>query len=127
MACKNNDPIAYIEERLHQWAEWFSRGNLVGIGYPNRSIEHRIWREGGLLIKATGEKPSPVNEAAEEIEKLIKEMSMQSEILAAVIRCHYFSQGSLRIKSKRVGISHTQFKHYVDMAHWWLVGRINRL
>lgn len=125
MSSKNTDVIAYIESRLQEWAEWFSRGNLAGIGYPNRSIEYRIYREGGVLIKGTGEKPSPVNEAAEEIEKLVKEMAMHNQLLASVLRCHYFSQGSLRIKSKRVGISHTQFKHYVDMAHWWLVGRIS--
>lgn len=37
---------SYVDFRLQQWAEWFSRGNCYGIGYPSSSIEYRLMKEG---------------------------------------------------------------------------------
>ena len=49
-----NEPfVKYVEERLQQWAEWYSSGNWYGLGYPSCSIEYRLMTE-GILVKATG-------------------------------------------------------------------------
>lgn len=121
----NNDKfMKYLEERLYQWAEWYSRGNLYGLGYPPCSLEYRIMTE-GTIIRSTGSRSLPTNAAAEEIENLVREMSQQNQTMALALRCQYFNRGSLRIKAKRLNISHTQFKHYVDMAHQWLAGRLS--
>lgn len=121
---RNEELMDYIEERLHQWAEWFSRGNFCGLGYPPCSMEYRIMRE-GTVIRSTGPRPLPTNEAAEEMEALIREMAQQNINMALALRCEYFNRGSLRKKAQKLNISHTQFKNYLGMAHQWLAGRIS--
>lgn len=116
----------YVKERLYDWADWYSRGNLYGLGYPDRTIEYRLMREGGLLIRGTGKKSPPTNAAAEEIEQCVNEMGQQNALMALALRYHYFTYGSLRKKSKSLGISHVQFKIYVDMAKQWLTGRLSQ-
>lgn len=121
-----NDILQYIERRLEEWADWYSRGNNYGLGYPSCSILYRLMKE-GHIIRSSGPKPLPTNEAAEEIESLIKIMAQQNQTMALALRCQYFTQGSLRQKAKQLNMSHTQFKHYVDMAHQWLAGRLSFL
>jgi len=114
----------YVEERLAQWADWYSRGNLFGLGYPSISMEYRLMRE-GTVVRTSGKHQSlPSNEAAEEIESLVKEMSEQNVRMALVLRCHYFNHGSLRIKAKKLDISYTHYRHYVELAKQWLLGRL---
>ncbi len=114
----------YVQRRLQEWAEWFSRGNFYGLGYPSCSIEYRLMREGSIT-KHSGSRPLPCNTEAEEIEKLVKELSEQNNNLAIALRCFYFTNGSLRVKAKNVAISHVYLKYYVDMAHQWLMGRLS--
>ncbi|WP_342221507.1 hypothetical protein [Candidatus Fukatsuia endosymbiont of Tuberolachnus salignus] len=119
-----NNFIHYLEERLYQWAEWYSRGNFSGLGYPSCSIEYRVMTEGNVF-RRPGLKPLPIHAAAEEIERLVNAMAQQNPVMVQVLRCHYFNRGSLRYKAKKLAISHTQFKNYVDMAHQWLLGRLS--
>lgn len=119
----SNELMKYLEERLYQWAEWYSRGNFCGLGYPPYSLEYRIMRE-GTLVRSTGSRPLPTNEAAEEIEALVVEMKNYNSDMALALRIHYFNRGSLRTKSKKLNISHMQYKRYVEMAHQWLTGRL---
>lgn len=120
----SNEFLKYIEQRLEQWADWYSRGNWYGLGYPVCSIEYRIMKE-GILSKNTGYRSLPDNKEAEEIEKLVNEMSEYNKIMALAIRCHYFSCGGLRTKAGKIKVSHMQYKSYVDMAHQWIVGRLS--
>jgi hypothetical protein len=113
----------YLEERLYQWADWYSRGNFYGLGYPSCSMEYRMMTE-GVVARNSRPKPLPSNEAAEEIEKLVKEMTEYNQTMANALRCQYFLPGSLRSKATKLDISHSHFKHYVDMAHQWLAGRL---
>ncbi|GFN47425.1 hypothetical protein RINTU1_35060 [Candidatus Regiella insecticola] len=66
----------YLESRLHQWAEWYSRGNFFGLDYPSCSLEYRIMTEGNVF-RRPGPKPLPNHEAAEEIECLVNEIAQQ--------------------------------------------------
>ncbi|EFL91398.1 hypothetical protein REG_1696 [Candidatus Regiella insecticola LSR1] len=63
-----NNFTRYLENRLYQWAEWYSRGNFSGLGYPSCSIEYRIMTEGNVF-RLPGSKPLPIHAAAEEIER----------------------------------------------------------
>jgi hypothetical protein len=116
--------VKYVEERLQQWAEWYSRGNLYGLGYPPYTLEYRLMTE-GIVVRSTGPRPIPSHEEAEEMENLVKEMSHQNHKMALALRCQYFSSGALRIKAKKLHISHNQFKYYVDLGHQWLAGRLS--
>jgi hypothetical protein len=116
--------MRYLEERLCQWADWYTRGNCYGLGYPRCSVEYRILLE-GVIQRNSGAKPLPSNEAAEEIENLVKQMAQYDATMAKALRCHYFVTGNLRLKSSHLKMSHSHFKHYVDMGHQWLAGRLS--
>ena len=114
----------YLQERLYQWAEWYSRGHGYGVGYPPCSTEYRLMTE-GIVVKANYPKPLPSNESAEEMEHLVKEMTEFNFVMAQALRSQYFDPGTLRSKSKQLNMSHSHFKHYVDLAHHWLAGRLS--
>jgi hypothetical protein len=114
----------YLDERLNEWAEWYSHGNWHGLGFSPCTVEYRLMTE-GVVIKGTAPKHSASNEDAEEIESWVKEMSEQNFKMALALRYHYFTEGGFRMKAKKVLVSHTQFKKYVDMAHQWLAGRLS--
>ncbi len=121
--------IHSVEKRLEQWAEWYSRGNGYHLGYPSCSLEYRLLTE-GVVVRSTAPPQLPSHPAAEEMERLVKELGEQNRAIAIILRCHYFMQGSLRAKSNRlkkldVSISHTHFKRYVDMGHQWLAARLS--
>ena len=118
--------LGYVEERLDQWAKWFSEGNSYGMGYSPCSIEYRLMTV-GIINKSSGPKPLAYNEEAEEIESLICELAKQDKLTAEVLRYHYLQKGSFRDKSKAFNISHNQFSHFVDMAHHWLAGRLTAI
>jgi hypothetical protein len=71
--------LAYVERRLEAWGHWFARGNLYGLGYPPCSIEYRLMREGIVRTTPAGQKYTPVNDSAEEIEKLVQELALQDQ------------------------------------------------
>lgn len=79
----------------------------------------------GNAQHSSGPKPLPCNEAAEEIEDLVKQMAEQNLTMADALRCQYFVTGTLRTRAARLKISHSHFKYYVDMAHQWLAGRLS--
>ncbi len=119
-----NQFMEYVESRLHEWAEWFCKGNWYGIGYPTRSTIEKLMRE-GFSGKAYGPRPLPTHESAEEIEKLIMIMAKQNFDMAYALRLQYLTRGSLRAKSNAFNVSHMTFKYYVGMGKQWLAGRLS--
>lgn len=125
----NEKYIKYVEQRLDDWAAWFSSGNSYGLGYPRRTIEHVLMTE-GIVSKTTKPQPLPCNEEAEEIEALVVEMEKQNNKMAYILRHHYFEPGALRAKAhsyskQHAEVSYRKFKEYVDMAKQWLAGRLS--
>ena len=116
--------VCYVERRLEEWAHWFSRGNFYGLGYPPCSVEYRLMKEGSVKTTPVGLRPLPVNEKAEEVERLVREMSLQNSAMALALRRYYFHRYSLRRQAQEAGISHTQLKALVDMGRQWVVGRM---
>jgi hypothetical protein len=117
--------LAYVERRLAEWGDWFARGNLYGLGYPPCSIEYRLMKEGHVRTNPPGQRFTPINESAEEIENLVQELALQNAHLALALRDYYINQFSLRKQAKEAGISHTQLKYLLDMAKQWVVGRLS--
>jgi len=120
-----NDVIQYVERRLEEWADWYLRYNDFGLGYPKKSLEARLMETGGYLVKTTGPVYPPENVEAEEIEGLVAEIARQTPKLAQALRAQYFDRGTLPFKARKIGVSRTQFKVYVDMGKQWLAGRLS--
>lgn len=116
--------IEYVKTRLLEWAEWHCKGNFVGLGFSSFSIEYRLMVE-GIINKRQGPRPLPSNEDAEEIEIYWVEMYKQNEPIAVALHHHYLIEGTLQSRSKLMGISHSQFRHYVQMGFQWMAGRLS--
>jgi len=117
----------YIESRLEEWGEWFSRGNFSGLGYPSKTIEQRLRDGGGILVKMTGPWVPPTNRNAEEIEDLVKELAKRYPSLASVLRKKYFASSykSLSKIAKEIQMPVRTFHEHVKMAKMWLEGRLS--
>lgn len=120
----SSDMDCYVEHRLKEWANWYTRNLDHGLGYPKRSVEGRLLDEGGYLSKRTGYKREMVHHDAEEIETLIKEMSLYNQELAKAIRVEYIKNNTQANKAKLLSVSLAQFKLYIKMAKAWLSGRL---
>jgi len=116
--------IQYIDYRLKEWANWFGRGNFYGIGYPPCSTEYRLMT-GIISERQCGIRVMPCNEDAEEIEKLIHEMSKQNNKMAFALRIHYLDGGKWQMHKSEIGIGETKFRVYVHMGRQWLAGRLS--
>lgn len=114
--------LTQLQYRLEQWAESYSSGNAYGLGFLSSSLEYRLQRD-GFLQRGSGYFEPRIAVAAEEIEQWVCELYQQNPQMAVALRQYYFTQGSLRQKAKLGHMSHTQFKHQVDLAHQWLLGR----
>lgn len=122
-----NDNMQYVEERLQQWAEWYSRGNLFGLGYPPCSLEYRLMTE-GVVVKSTGPRPIACNEEAEEIERFVREIAKQNNKIALALRCQYFGymgRRKSREHAELLRMSYARFRVYVAMGRQWVAGRLS--
>ena len=66
----------------------------------------------------------PYDEDAEEIEQCVKKMAQQKPKTAEALRIQYLYRGTLHQKAKKINMSDTQFKVYVQMAKQWIAGWI---
>lgn len=115
----------YLEMRLNQWAEWFSRDNQY-LSYPSCSIEYRLMKN-GIIVPSTAPKQIPCNEEAEEIEALVKEMAEYNNEMALALRLRYFEKGMVKKRHAALNVSYSQFRFYISMARQWLAGRLSLL
>ena len=114
----------YLEDRLLEWGEWLKTGNYYNIGYPRQS-SIAMFAEGRCINQGLKSRPTlDTHEAAEEMEKLVTTMAHYNPLMANCLRRYYLDQLSLRSSAQKMGVSHTQFKLYVQLAKQWLVGRM---
>lgn len=117
--------LRYIDDRLKEWAQWSKCGTRVGIGYPSCSVEYRLMTEGHVDRSYVGLKPMPTYPAAEEMENLIKEMTVQHRKMADVIKYYYLHAGGIRRHARKLCMSHAQFEMHLNTSRWWLAGRLS--
>lgn len=116
----------YLENRLHQWAEWYSRKEDNGLGFPSESNEYKMQTYGNVPRGTPGPKPLPVHPAAQEVEETISMMATknsQTEQYAAALR-HYYLEGreNKRKAAKIMCVSEAQFYIFFNGALCWLDG-----
>ncbi len=96
------------------------------MGYPGKSTLALLREYQGVVIRVQGIKPLPTHEQAEQIEKLVAELAMQNERLAKVLRQNYLGVGTAMRKARQIGLSYAHFKVQLDMAWYWVAGRLTR-
>ena len=114
--------IFFLEEQLEAWSCWVlkSQGNVLG--FPKCSIYANMAR----VRPQNGTVPYylPTHDMAERMEGYIKELAERHIELANALRLFYCELGSYALKANRLGISCTQFKTNVNLARYWLAGRL---
>jgi len=116
----------YLENRLQVWADWYTRSLSLGLGYPPKNLMAKLQETGGLPLRSNGQSPILSHPQAEEIEKLVCQLSEQYRFLADTLREFYCGEGLMTQKAKRLKMSYPQFKICVDKAKMWLTGRISQ-
>jgi hypothetical protein len=116
---------SYLNNRLNHWAKWFVYHGDFGLGFPHKSREGQLIDGGGISIRSTSHY-IPSNSMAEETENLVKELANQNARLAEALREYYFGAGNMVYKAQHIGVSASHFKVYVDMAKYWLIGRLSQ-
>lgn len=114
---------AYVEQRLSEWGEWFSRGDYIDIGFPRKNILARMRDEGGQLIRATGQKPFPTNTRAEEIEALLMMLNDDQPISAHVLIITYlYPEAPLLVAEEKFGYKKSNYYNYYNVGFAWIKG-----
>jgi len=114
-----------LEERLEKWGNWCVREEDNGLGYPSRSLDAIVLEEAGVLEKRRGHRAIPINPNVDEIESMVRELSKRDPILAKALREKYVGRGTLKARANNLGISYSTFKIYVELAKYWLAGRLS--
>lgn len=124
----NPQILRYLNQRLEEWAEWFSRKEQLGLGYPTQSREYKLMTIGNISRENPGPKPLPVNEAAEEMENIIRIMatqSLQAKKNAEALRGFYLQNKRKQSKCEMArlrGISEGSIRRQLNGALSWLAG-----
>ncbi len=116
----------YVEYRLEHWADWNKRKNDNGLGYPKESTIYRMMHIGCLSKDQHIPQTFSIPAEVDEIEQLIKQMWEQNKRIADALRKFYLGdEKNIRMKASALELSVTQFKVHVDMAKYWLAGRLS--
>ena len=115
--------IYFLEEQLQAWAYWVVKKEGNELGFPKCSIYANMTRV-GPQANIRGQYYLPTHDIAERIENYIKELAERHADLAKTLRFFYCEMGSYPLKAKRLGLSCTQFKTNLQLARYWLAGRM---
>jgi len=114
---------AYVEARLAEWGEWFSRGIQINIGFPNKNILARMREEGGQIIRATGPKPLMANTKAEEMEEILMSLNTHQPVLAHVLMITYlYPESPVVIAEKKFGYKKSNYYKQFNIGFAWIKG-----
>jgi hypothetical protein len=107
-----------LESRLLHWGNWLVKTLTSGIGYPSQST----------LVTALQGSPStvahylPDNPDAEQIEKLVLEMSLKHKVWATVLRRHYTRENGQTADSvaKALEMQPRIYSYHLSMGRRWV-------
>lgn len=110
----------WVCKRLHEWAHWSHMA--TGLGYPSRTVEHRLMTEGaGASRRGSGGLPSVDQTPQEVIETEEAVTKLPTDLRDAIIR-KYLDKGTDKQKAKDAGVSYERFRRLLEAAHSRLAG-----
>jgi len=113
----------YIEDRLREWGEWFSRDITNSIGFSRRNILARLRDEGGQIVSATGQKPLPTNAQAEEMESILITLNKNQPALTYILMIKYlYPDKCIWMVREELGCNKSHYYTQVNLAFEWIKG-----
>jgi hypothetical protein len=108
--------IDYMNHRLVCWAEWATRRDDGGLGFPRQSHYTKA-----MLSHGRGN-IEEINEAAMEIETGVLALRKARPELAAVVMEFYRKTGSAEFKARVLGVCRDTMYTRLHQAHIWIMG-----
>ena len=110
----------WVRERLYDWAHWSHMA--TGLGYPSRTVEHRLMTEGaGASRRGRGGVPLVDETPQEVIETEEAVIKLPNDLRDAIMR-KYLDKGTDKQKAKDAGVSYERFRRLVESGHSRLAG-----
>lgn len=80
-----------LENRLKNWAQEYGGGRYPNVGWQGRNLIQTLIEHKGFVPSSRGYIPVPIRSAADEVEKIVRDME-QSDMArqASALRCDYF-------------------------------------
>ncbi len=114
---------AYVEARLSEWGEWFSKDVHINIGFPSKNILARMREEGGQLISAAGPKPLMTHTKAEEMEAILMSLNAHQPVLAHVLMITYlYPESPLLVAEQKFGYKKSNYYKQFNIGFAWVKG-----
>lgn len=105
-----------MNHRLVCWAEWATRRDDGGLGFPRQSHYTKA-----MLSHGRGN-IEEINEAAMEIETGVLALRKARPELAAVVMEFYRKTGSAEFKARVLGVCRDTMYTRLHQAHIWIMG-----
>lgn len=107
--------IDYVNHRLVCWAEWATRRDDGGLGFPRQSHYTKA-----VLSHSRGS-IEEINEQAMEMERSVLALRQALPVLAAAVMEFYRKTGSAEFKARALGIHRDTLYARIHQAQVWLM------
>lgn len=116
--------IIYIDQKLCEYYAYRRRANRLALGFKPETIESRLKREGGVLIRSTAQPEWRISDMeAEQTGRAL--LRLMRELRRACDVCYGMNDAPESAKLRELGVSKTTFYRHLDRAHHQLLGFIN--
>lgn len=110
-----------LEARLVGWADEYGGGRYENVGWHSRNLLQTLIEHKGFIPNSAGYIPIPIRSAADEVERMVREMEAGDLYRhARVIRCDYFLPGltvDMRLQNmRRIGLPMSRAGYYDLLA-----------
>ncbi len=112
---------SHIDARILQWVQW-TRGPVVAIGWPPRTILARVIEEGFHGASQVGDRPTPEMPAdVLEVDRIVAKMHPR---LARALRAVYLSGLPMEVKARQMRLSVSTLRNRVESARWYIAAAL---
>ena len=114
----------YVDGLLREYYSYRRRANRVSLGFKAETIESRLYREGGVLIRSTAQPEWRKKDF--EAEQTGRALARLERDLKRVCDVAYGMAGAPEsAKVSEAGVSRRTYYRQLDQAHQHLMGYIN--
>lgn len=112
-----NKSNAWLDEALTRWGRiCVTRSDGAGLGYPARTIEGRLQKEGGVLPRRRGKSVILIDPQFVAIEQIMARIRYRYPQWAIIVEARYLFEYEWKTISRHAGCSERTCKEYFGKA-----------
>ena len=114
----------YVDGLLREYYSYRRRANRVALGFKAETIESRLYREGGVLIRSTAQpewrkKDYEAEQTGQALAKLERDLRRVCDV------CYGMQGAPESLKIRAAGVSRSTYFRRLDQAHNHILGLLN--